>query len=113
MFSIDQRPFSLAAFASIAFNYNLIAFRYIFDLSEKEALELESIKKRDVVDWYNTYLRQSSIKCRRLAIRLWGCNTDSEDADLAATSIQSIKNLADFKRTSKFYPAICWVIFLF
>lgn len=79
----------------------------MFDLSEKEALELESIQKRDVVDWYNTYLRQPSLKCRRLAVRLWGCNTDWKDADSPATSAQSIKNLADFKRSSKFYPAIC------
>ncbi|CAK9143283.1 unnamed protein product [Ilex paraguariensis] len=81
--------------------------RYIFDLSEKEAGELRSIQKDDVINWYNTYLRQSSPKCRRLAVRLWGCNTDCKDADTPPTSVQFIKDLAEFKLSSKFYPSVC------
>lgn len=79
----------------------------MFDLSEKEAIELESIRKRDVVKWYKTYLRQPSPKCRRLAVRLWGCNTNLEDSDVQKTSVQPIRDIADFKNSSKFYPAIC------
>lgn len=79
----------------------------MFDLSEKEAIELESIRKRDVVNWYKTYLRRTSPKCRRLAVRLWGCNTNLEDSDVQKTSAQPIRDIADFKKSSKFYPAIC------
>lgn len=79
----------------------------MFDLSEKEALELESIRKCDVVDWYKTYLRQASPKCRRLAVRLWGCNTNWEDSDAQIISVQSIPDIVDFKKLSTFYPAIC------
>ncbi|KAK1390563.1 hypothetical protein POM88_018741 [Heracleum sosnowskyi] len=43
---------------------------YVFYLSEKEATELESIRKSDVVNWYKTYLRQPSPKCQRLVVRL-------------------------------------------
>ncbi|KAK1353121.1 Insulinase Peptidase family M16 family protein [Heracleum sosnowskyi] len=81
--------------------------RYVFDLSEKEATELDSIRKSDVVNWYKTYLRQPSPKCRRLAVRLWGCNTNLEDSHVHITSVQPIRDMADFKKSSKFYPAIC------
>ncbi|KAK4492122.1 hypothetical protein RD792_002919 [Penstemon davidsonii] len=57
-----------------------VAFRYMFDLSEKEAQELVGVQKSDIIDWYHTYLRRPSPKCRRLAIRVWGCNTDWKDA---------------------------------
>lgn len=79
----------------------------MFDLSEKEANELESIKKCDVVEWYETYLKKPSPKCRRFAVRLWGCNTNWEDSDVPITSVQSIRDIADFKKSSTFYPAIC------
>jgi len=81
--------------------------RYMFDMSEKEAEELKSIEKRDVLEWYNTYLTQSSTKCRRLAVRVWGCNTNWKDADPPATSALAIKDLTAFKLSSEFYPAFC------
>lgn len=82
-------------------------FRYMFDLSEKEAEELRRIQKNDVVDWYNTYLRQSSPKCRRLAIRVWGCNADWKEANSQASSVQVIEDLTAFKMSSTFYPSVC------
>uniref|UniRef100_A0A5B7A3B8 Putative nardilysin isoform X1 n=1 Tax=Davidia involucrata TaxID=16924 RepID=A0A5B7A3B8_DAVIN len=85
----------------------IIDRRYMFDLSEREAEELKSIQKSDVIDWYSTYLRRSSPKCRRLAVRVWGCNTDWKEAHTQATSVQFIKDLASFKMSSNFYPSIC------
>ncbi|KAL0458892.1 UNVERIFIED_CONTAM: Nardilysin-like [Sesamum latifolium] len=70
--------------------------RYMFDLSEKEAEELKGVQKGDIINWYRTYLRQPSPKCRRLAVRVWGCNTDLKDADEQVASRQVIKDLADF-----------------
>ncbi|XP_059626380.1 nardilysin-like isoform X1 [Cornus florida] len=81
--------------------------RYMFDLSEKEAEELRNIQKSDVTDWYSTYLRQSSPRCRRLAVRVWGCKTDWKEADTQVTSVQVIDDLAAFKMSSKFYPGFC------
>ncbi|KAH6828296.1 Insulinase family protein [Perilla frutescens var. hirtella] len=81
--------------------------RYMFDLSEKEAEELKDIQKEDIIEWYRTYLRQPSPKCRRLAIHVWGCNTDSKDADGQGASRQVIKDLAELKKSAEFYPSLC------
>ncbi|KAL1370247.1 hypothetical protein HN51_000534 [Arachis hypogaea] len=81
--------------------------RYIFDISKKEAEELKNISKQDVVEWYRTYFRQSSPKCRRLLIRLWGCNTKFEDDVALPETLQAIKDPASFKMSSEFYPNLC------
>ncbi|KAI9118671.1 hypothetical protein K1719_011003 [Acacia pycnantha] len=81
--------------------------RYIFDMSKKEAEELRSISKKDVVDWYKTYLKQSSPNCRRLVIRVWGCNTNLKDAEAASKTAQVIGDPEAFKMSSKFYPSVC------
>ncbi|GFQ04195.1 insulin-degrading enzyme [Phtheirospermum japonicum] len=78
--------------------------RYMFDLSEKEAELLEDIQKGEIIDWYRTYLRQPSPKCRRLAIRVWGCETDLKDA--VATG-QVITDLEGLKKSSEFYRSLC------
>ncbi|KAL3625772.1 hypothetical protein CASFOL_030301 [Castilleja foliolosa] len=80
--------------------------RYMFDLSEKEAEVLKDIQKEEIIDWYRTYLRQPSSKCRRLAIRVWGCDTDLKDAQAVATG-QVITDLEGFKNSSEFYPSLC------
>lgn len=85
----------------------MLAHRYMFDLSEKEAEELKDIQKEDIIEWYRTYLRQPSPKCRRLAIHVWGCNTGWKDADAQVPSKQVIKDLAEFKTSSEFYPSLC------
>ncbi|XP_048324468.2 nardilysin-like isoform X2 [Ziziphus jujuba] len=85
----------------------IIDKRYIFDLSKKEAEALKSIHKNDVIDWYKLYLRQSSPNCRRLVIRVWGCNTDMKDAETQTKSTETIKDLAAFKVSSMFYPSLC------
>ncbi|OIV95653.1 hypothetical protein TanjilG_01447 [Lupinus angustifolius] len=63
--------------------------RYIFDMSKKEAEELRDINKHDVVEWYKTYFKASSPKCRRLLVRVWGCNTDLKDAEALPKSVQN------------------------
>ncbi|CAL5426989.1 unnamed protein product [Camellia sinensis] len=85
----------------------IIDKRYMFDFSAKEAEEISSIQKKDVIDWYSTYLRQSSPKCRRLAVRVWGCNAELKEANTQATSVQVIEDLTSFKMPSEFYPSIC------
>lgn len=79
----------------------------MFDLSKKEADELNSIHKTDVINWYKMYLQQSSPKCRRLAVRVWGCNTDMKEAEIQHKAVQVIKDVTTFKMSSKFYPSIC------
>nr|DAD25800.1 TPA_asm: hypothetical protein HUJ06_027268 [Nelumbo nucifera] len=81
--------------------------RYLFDMSAKEAEELRSIKKSDVIDWYNRYLRLSSPKCRRLVIRLWGCNTNMQENATQGKSVKVIEELAAFKTSAAFYPSLC------
>nr|XP_004296020.2 PREDICTED: insulin-degrading enzyme-like [Fragaria vesca subsp. vesca] len=78
--------------------------RYMFNYSKKAAEELRSIKKEDVIIFYKTYLQQSSPKCRRLATRVWGCNTNFKKADAARPeSVQVIEDVAALKMSSKFY----------
>lgn len=80
--------------------------RYMFDLSEKEAEELRNITKSNLIEWYNTYFKQASPCCRRLAVRVWGCHTDLKEAE-KQLSIQVIDDLAAFKMSSEFYSSIC------
>ncbi|GAB2234121.1 hypothetical protein Droror1_Dr00003358 [Drosera rotundifolia] len=84
--------------------------RYIFDLSEKEAQELRSISKTDLKEWCKLYFQQSSERCRRLCVRVWGCNTKLEDVETklqGSETVQVINDLAAFKLSSKFYPSMC------
>lgn len=85
----------------------IIVFRYIFDTSKKEADELRSISKKDVVDWYKTYLKQSSPKCRKLVVRVWGCNTNFKDTEAPPETVQVVRDPEAFKMSSKFYPSVC------
>ncbi|KAK0597364.1 hypothetical protein LWI29_024553 [Acer saccharum] len=64
--------------------------RYMFDQSQKEAEDLKSLNKSDIINWYKTYLQQSSPKCRRLAIRVWGCNTDLKESETHPKSAQGV-----------------------
>lgn len=81
----------------------------MFDFSEKVAEVVRNINKSDLIDWFSKYLHRDSPKCRRLAIRVWGCNTDFKEAEAAAheRSEEVIDDFAAFKRSSEFYPSIC------
>jgi nardilysin len=81
--------------------------RYMFDFSHKEAEELRSIQKKDVISWYKTYFRESSPKCRRLAVRVWGCDTNMKETQTDQKAVQVIADAVAFKSTSKFYPSLC------
>ncbi|KAL0797443.1 hypothetical protein Bca101_052617 [Brassica carinata] len=82
--------------------------RYMFDYSQKEAEELRSIEKKDVINWYKTYFKESSPKSRRLAVRVWGCNTNMKETQTDTNkSVQVIADAVAFKSTSKFYPNLC------
>lgn len=79
----------------------------MFDQSQKEAEDLKSINKNDVINWYKTYLQQSSPKCRRLAVRVWGCNTDIKESEKHSKSVLVIEDLTAFKLSSEFYQSLC------
>ncbi|KAH9716771.1 nardilysin-like [Citrus sinensis] len=81
--------------------------RYMFDQSQKEAEDLKSIKKNDVISWYKTYLQQWSPKCRRLAVRVWGCNTNIKESEKHSKSALVIEDLTAFKLSSEFYQSLC------
>ncbi|KAL5757085.1 hypothetical protein ACOSQ2_021831 [Xanthoceras sorbifolium] len=85
----------------------IIDKRYMFDQSQTEAEELKSLNKNDIINWYKTYLQPSSPKCRRLAVRVWGCNADLKEAETRPKSAQVIEDLAAFKMSSEFYPSLC------
>ncbi|KAI7727902.1 hypothetical protein M8C21_010191 [Ambrosia artemisiifolia] len=81
--------------------------RYMFDLSAKEAEEVKCLEKSEITNWYNTYLRKSSPKCRRLAVRVWGCNTNISESKTQPAAVQVIDDPVAFKASSTFYPAFC------
>ncbi|WCJ34959.1 Insulin-degrading enzyme [Euphorbia peplus] len=81
--------------------------RYMFDFSQKEAEELKNLSKNDVIEWYKTYLQQSSPKCRRLVVRVWGCNTDSNELETPRDSETVIRDFAAFKMSAECYPSLC------
>ncbi|KAG2260215.1 hypothetical protein Bca52824_079509 [Brassica carinata] len=73
-----------------------------------QIVDKRSIKKKDVISWYKTYFRESSPKCRRLAVRVWGCDTNMKETQIDPKPVQQV--IADavvFKSTSQFYPSLC------
>ncbi|CAI0401778.1 unnamed protein product [Linum tenue] len=86
----------------------IIDKRYVFDFSLKEAEELKAITKNDVANLLRTYLIQSSPKCRRLAVRVWGCNADmKEELKGRSVSEQAIGDIPAFKMSTECYPSVC------
>jgi nardilysin len=82
--------------------------RYMFDMSKLEAEELRTVRKEDVISWYNTYIKPSSPKRRRLAIHVYGCNSDiAEAAKLKEQSWITIDDVKSLKKSSQFYSSLC------
>ncbi|KAL8129849.1 hypothetical protein V2J09_019004 [Rumex salicifolius] len=81
--------------------------RFWSQISKKEAEELKNTSKSDVTEWFNTYFQLPSNKCRRLAIRVWGCNTDMSKAADSNVAVQVIDDLKPLKMSSEFYSSIC------
>ncbi|TVU47149.1 hypothetical protein EJB05_06736 [Eragrostis curvula] len=82
--------------------------RYIFDMAKLEAEELRTVRKDDVITWYNTYIRSTSPKRRRLAVHVYGCNSDiAEAAKLQEQSWTAIDDVKSFKVSSQFYSSLC------
>uniref|UniRef100_A0ACD5XLA5 Uncharacterized protein n=1 Tax=Avena sativa TaxID=4498 RepID=A0ACD5XLA5_AVESA len=82
--------------------------RYMFDMSKLEAEELRTVGKEDVISWYNTYIRSSSPKRRRLAIHVYGCNSDiAEAAKMQEQSWTAVDDVESLKASSQFYPSLC------
>lgn len=78
----------------------------MFDFAAEEAEELKTTHKEDVINWYRTYLQQSSPKCRRLETRVWGCNTDPKEAEARSELMKVIEDPATFKMSSTFYTSL-------
>ncbi|KAK3147314.1 hypothetical protein QOZ80_3BG0280840 [Eleusine coracana subsp. coracana] len=82
--------------------------RYMFDMSKLEAEELKTVRKDDVIAWYNTYIRSTSPKRRRLAVHVYGCNSDiAEAAKLQEQSWTLIDDVKSLKVSSQFYSCLC------
>ena len=80
----------------------------MFDMPKLEAEELRTIKKADVIAWYDTYIRSPAPKRRRLAIHVYGCNADiAEAAKLQEQLWTAIDNVQSFKVSSQFYSSLC------
>ena len=83
-------------------------YRYMFDMSKLEAEELRTVGKEDVISWYNAYIRSSSPTRRRLAIHVYGCNSDiAVAAKLQEQSWTAIDDVESLKGSSQFYPSLC------
>uniref|UniRef100_A0A0A8YNV5 Coenzyme PQQ synthesis protein F-like C-terminal lobe domain-containing protein n=1 Tax=Arundo donax TaxID=35708 RepID=A0A0A8YNV5_ARUDO len=86
----------------------IIDKRYMFDMSKLEAEELRTVRKDDVITWYNTYIRSSSPKRRRLAVHVYGCNSDiAEAAKLQEQSWTTIDDVKSLKVSSQFHSSLC------
>jgi nardilysin len=82
--------------------------RYMFDISKLEAEELRTVQKDDVIAWYNTYIRSTSPKRRRLAIHVYGCNSDiAEATKVQKQSWTVIDDVQALKASSQFYSSLC------
>ncbi|CAF2051865.1 unnamed protein product [Brassica napus] len=82
--------------------------RYMFVLPQRSRRAKKHREKKDVISWYKTYFRESSPKCRRLAVRVWGCDTNMKETQTDPKSVQQvIADAVAFKSTSQFYPSLC------
>lgn len=73
-----------------------------------EAEELKTIQKSDVMNWYKTYLRPPSSKCRQLAVHVCGYNTNfNEELKLQEKFGKVIEDIDSLKMSSEFYPSLC------
>ncbi|KAI3994183.1 hypothetical protein MKX01_012440 [Papaver californicum] len=83
------------------------SLRYMYDMMEKEVEELKTIRKSDVINWYKTYISPASSQCRRLAVRVWGCNSDMKEAEAERESVMVIEDVVAYKMQADFYPSLC------
>ncbi|KAJ3682909.1 hypothetical protein LUZ60_013136 [Juncus effusus] len=86
--------------------YRISSKSYLFDMLKMEAEELRTIRKDDVINLFNTYLRPESPKCKRIAFHICGCDVDpaADVAKLQENNWRLIEDVDSFKQASKFYP---------
>eukprot|EP00252_Welwitschia_mirabilis_P007587 TRINITY_DN19118_c0_g1_i1.p1 TRINITY_DN19118_c0_g1~~TRINITY_DN19118_c0_g1_i1.p1 ORF type:complete len:1100 (+),score=208.89 TRINITY_DN19118_c0_g1_i1:181-3300(+) len=81
--------------------------RYSFEMLKLEADELTRIDKADIMNWYNVFINSASSACRRLSIRIWGCNTlETCHTSKSNSSHEIIDDIPALKLRSEFYPAL-------
>eukprot|EP00250_Pteridium_aquilinum_P001882 c12089_g1_i1 orf=386-3718(-) len=91
----------------------IVEKRYLFDINNREAEELKSITKADVINWYKKYLTPTSSSLRKLTICVWGSNARAEKGTKkgvkagASGKVVRIDNISEFKGKSEYFPALC------
>ncbi|KNA04271.1 hypothetical protein SOVF_201220 [Spinacia oleracea] len=103
---LQEKDTSLACETSRFWN-EITDQRYLFDFEEKLAQIVRNINKSELIDWCSTYFARESPKRRRLAIRVWGCNTDLKEAEAQTKSVEVIDDFIAYKKSSKFYASFC------
>ncbi|KAJ4896925.1 Insulinase (Peptidase family M16) family protein [Raphanus sativus] len=80
---------------------DIVSKRYTFDSYSRETAEIETIQKEDLIKWYSKYFRVSSPSCRRLALCLWGCDTDMKRNSQRCASRKIFRLKRRLKRLTK------------
>ncbi|CAM6083277.1 unnamed protein product [Calypogeia fissa] len=82
--------------------------RYLFEARKLEAMEVQGIQKRDVIDWFSHYVNLGSPSERKLSIHIWGSNCSRTDAARKAEIVEKVTKINDvsaFKNTLELFPA--------
>ncbi|KAG6541670.1 hypothetical protein Mapa_016935 [Marchantia paleacea] len=83
--------------------------RYSFEARKLEAMEVQTLEKSDVIDWYNQYISSGSPGRRKLSVHIWGSNTETGLGDLRASTPEetiAVDNFASFKSSLELFPAL-------
>ncbi|XP_010431028.1 PREDICTED: nardilysin-like isoform X2 [Camelina sativa] len=71
----------------------IVCQRYKFKWHKKEQAELIKIQKEDLIKWYNKYFVASSHSCRRVAVCIWGSNTNKKNKKTCERNLRIFKKL--------------------
>lgn len=83
-----------------------------FDISAKKVSFMRTIKKQDLIDFFDKYLNPESNERRKLSIRI--LNKDEQEVkqddieDNKKQKVQLFYNMILFKRSCELYPVLCY-----
>lgn len=75
-----------------------------FDRRQKQVEQLKLITKKDILEFFDTYLAKGGLKTRRLVSQVFGNQHPCEELKLADDMVIQVKNPIAFRRQSQLYP---------
>lgn len=78
--------------------------QYCFDRKERVAKILETLSKKDVVKFYEKYIKKDSQERKRLIVQIYSKQSHDEMTEKGDENTILVKDINEFKQNSSFYP---------